>query len=96
MTIDAVVAVDTGLAHLAAALDKPTIALYGPTSPGLTGTYGNNQKHLQTHYDCAPCFKKKCDKTKNNINPECYTNLNPERVMNSLNKLLSIHRQVEK
>ena len=46
LTVDAVVAVDTGLAHLSAALDKPTVALYGPTSPGLTGTYGNNQIHL--------------------------------------------------
>ncbi len=86
--IDAVVAVDTGLAHLAAALDKPTIALYGPTSPGLTGTYGKNQKHLQADYQCAPCFKKKCNKTKNNINPECYTDVTPERVMAALNTLL--------
>ncbi|NOQ80653.1 MAG: lipopolysaccharide heptosyltransferase I [Gammaproteobacteria bacterium] len=88
VTADAIVAVDTGLAHLAAALDKPTIALYGPTSPGLTGTYGNNQVHLQADYECAPCFKKRCDKTKNNINPECYTDITPERVMTSLNTLL--------
>ena len=94
--VDAVVAVDTGLAHLAAALNKPTVALYGPTSPGLTGTYGGNQLHLQVNYDCAPCFRKHCAKKKDNINPECYTNLSPERVMNSLNELLSIHRQVEK
>ncbi|MCN4144621.1 MAG: lipopolysaccharide heptosyltransferase I [Thiohalomonas sp.] len=88
VTADAVVAVDTGLAHLAAALDKPTIALYGPTSPGLTGTYGNNQVHLQGDYECAPCFRKRCDKTKNNINPECYTDITAERVMTSLNTLL--------
>ena len=88
VTTDAIVAVDTGLAHLAAALDKPTIALYGPTSPGLTGTYGNNQVHLQADYECAPCFRKRCDKTKNNINPECYTDITPERVMTSLNTFL--------
>ncbi|MCU7937916.1 MAG: lipopolysaccharide heptosyltransferase I [gamma proteobacterium symbiont of Bathyaustriella thionipta] len=88
MTVDAVVAVDTGLAHLAAALDKPTVALYGPTSPGLTGTYGNHQIHLQADYDCAPCFNKQCSKTKNNINPECYTDITPQRVMTSLNSIL--------
>lgn len=49
-----VVSVDTGLSHLAAALDRPNITLYGPTDPGLIGGYGKNQhaccaetKHLQ-------------------------------------------------
>jgi heptosyltransferase-1 len=35
-----VVGVDTGLAHLAAALHAPTVALYCSTSPELTGLYG--------------------------------------------------------
>lgn len=39
----AVVSVDTGLSHLAAALDRPNITLYGPTDPGLIGGYGENQ-----------------------------------------------------
>ena len=42
----AVVAVDTGLGHLAAALAVPTLSLYGPTSPKLVGTCGPNQVHL--------------------------------------------------
>jgi heptosyltransferase-1 len=41
-----VVGVDTGLAHLAAAVNTPSVTLYGPTLPGLTGTIGRNQKHL--------------------------------------------------
>jgi len=44
----AVVAVDTGLGHLAAALNIPTISLYGPTLPTLVGAYGRNQVHLST------------------------------------------------
>lgn len=44
----AVVSVDTGLSHLAAALDRPNITLYGPTDPGLIGGYGNNQHALQS------------------------------------------------
>ncbi|WP_226093349.1 lipopolysaccharide heptosyltransferase RfaC [Dickeya oryzae] len=39
----AIVSVDTGLSHLAAALDRPNITLYGPTDPGLIGGYGQNQ-----------------------------------------------------
>lgn len=40
------VSVDTGLSHLAAALEVPTVTLYGPTDPQLVGTYGKNQVHL--------------------------------------------------
>ncbi len=41
-----VVSVDTGLSHLAAALDKPNIILYGATDPNLIGAYGKNQHYL--------------------------------------------------
>ena len=44
----AVVSVDTGLAHLTAALDKPNITLYGATDPKLIGCYGKNQHYLST------------------------------------------------
>ncbi|QLB13867.1 heptosyltransferase-1 [Bisgaardia hudsonensis] len=43
----AIISVDTGLAHLAAALDKTNITLYGATDPQLIGTYGKNQIHLK-------------------------------------------------
>lgn len=44
-----VVAVDTGLGHLAAALDVPTVSLYGPTSTRLIGAYGRNQVHIESN-----------------------------------------------
>ncbi len=43
----AIVSVDTGLSHLAAALDRPNVTLYGPTDPGLIGGYGQNQQALK-------------------------------------------------
>ena len=46
-SVSGAVAVDTGLGHLAAALDVPTVSLYGPTRPALVGAYGRNQVHLQ-------------------------------------------------
>jgi len=42
------VAVDTGLGHLCAALDVPTVSLYGPTHSALVGTRGRHQVHLQS------------------------------------------------
>jgi heptosyltransferase-1 len=40
--------VDTGLAHLAAALGTPQLTLYGPTLPQLTGTIGARQLWLSS------------------------------------------------
>lgn len=42
----AVISVDTGLSHLAAALDKPNVILYGATDPQLIGAYGKHQHYL--------------------------------------------------
>ena len=39
----AVVSLDTGISHMAAALGTPAVTLYGPTDPFLTGTIGENQ-----------------------------------------------------
>jgi len=93
------VAVDTGLGHLAAALDVPTLSLFGPTNPGLTGAYGKSQVHLAGDYPaCAPCLQKKCtyqptpeDKRQFDTErewPMCFTRLNPERVASQLGSLL--------
>jgi heptosyltransferase-1 len=43
------IGVDSGLGHLAAALNAPAVTLYGPTDPALIGTIGNNQIHLKAN-----------------------------------------------
>lgn len=43
----AIVAVDTGLGHLSAALSKPTLSIYGPTDTKLIGALGDNQVHIR-------------------------------------------------
>jgi heptosyltransferase-1 len=49
----ACVGVDTGLAHVAAALGTPQVTLYGPTLPTLTGAVGRNQVWLRSGNDSA-------------------------------------------
>ena len=75
----ACVAVDTGLGHLAAALDVPSISLYGPTLPGRVGAYGRSQVHL-----CAPGPNA----GKGDRHKPCFDGLSAEHVASELKALL--------
>ncbi|MGD1086052.1 MAG: lipopolysaccharide heptosyltransferase II [Verrucomicrobiota bacterium] len=56
-----VIANDTGPMHVAAALGRPLIALFGPTNPRNTGPYGKLGGVLQiTSLPCVPCLKSSC------------------------------------
>jgi lipopolysaccharide heptosyltransferase I len=51
---------DTGPMHVAAALNKPIVALFGPTEPRRTGPYGQLDRVLQHPLTCVPCMKDTC------------------------------------
>lgn len=77
----AAVAVDTGFGHLAAALNIPTISLYGATNPAYTGALGTTAVNLSADFACAPCLQRDCHYQKNAVvKPACYATLTPERV----------------
>lgn len=88
----AVVSVDSGLGHLAAALNIPTVFLYGPTNPELTGGYGATQSSLSSTLHCAPCVQEKChfqgDRSPFKVQPPCFAEIRPDRVSNALNALI--------
>jgi heptosyltransferase-1 len=84
----AITAVDTGLGHLAAALDVPTVSLYGPTNPLLTGAMGQSQTHLIATFPCAPCLSKVCTFKDAAGEPACFVNLSAQRVWVELEKIL--------
>ena len=72
----AVVAVDTGLGHLTAALEVPAVSLYGPTNPDKVGAYGSNQTHLTLEQ----CPQGNYPHTE----PELFAPMTPEFVMAAL------------
>ena len=80
-----IVAVDTGLGHVAASMAVPTISLYGPTDPKLTGAYGPLQDHLSATLAYSPCFSKKCQLQGHfSIKPPCFESITPKLVWDQL------------
>ncbi len=56
----ALVAADSGPAHVAAAVGVPTVTLFGPTDPRLTAPRGARQRTIWQRPPCAPCFLARC------------------------------------
>jgi len=87
--VAAVVTTDTGPMHLAAAVNTPTVALFGPTAPWRTGPYGSGHRVVRSGPPCSPCFSRDC------AHPECMTNISVDQVMDACQSVLAdlrIHR----
>ena len=55
-----VIAPDTGPMHIAAALGRPLVTVYGPTDPARTGPHGRPDTVLRLDLPCAPCLSRRC------------------------------------
>lgn len=80
---------DTGLAHLAAVAGIPAQTIYGSTATLLIGTVGDNQQHIISDFDCAPCYKRTCPKPEAiNGEPVCMSAISAETVWHRLESVL--------
>lgn len=68
--VDIFIASDTGPLHIADSMGKKVIGIFTSTCPFRTGPYMNMKNSIRSKAVCAPCYRKKCNKTicKNDIN----------------------------
>ncbi len=79
----AALSLDTGLAHLAAALGIPNVSLYGPGNAKTCGTLGEKQVHISAQSPaCSPCESMRCHyQGETAFEPACMATIQPQQVL---------------
>ncbi|MDF2572350.1 MAG: rfaF [Sporomusa sp.] len=81
----AIVAGDTGPMHLAAAVNTPVVALFGPTDPERNGPYGVGHIVLTVGHSCQGCWRRQCPEGK-----DCLANIGVKEVFEAVKKIVRL------
>ena len=73
--LDLMVSNDMGLAHVAAAVETPTIVLFGPTNSATTRPFSDRTIVIEKNVECSPCMLRDCP-----IDHRCMTWISVEEV----------------
>ena len=82
--VDLLVTNDTGPAHIASALGRPTLVIFGPTNPLTTRPFSPLGEVVRQPPDCAPCMLRDCP-----IDHRCMTAITPADVFERARTLLT-------
>ncbi|MES2104541.1 MAG: lipopolysaccharide heptosyltransferase II [Pseudomonadota bacterium] len=83
----AVVSNDSGLLHIASALNRPVIAIYGPTDPDHAPPFSDIARSLSLRLPCAPCRQRECPLGHH----DCMQKLGSNAVWQALQPMLAMH-----
>lgn len=86
--VDLLVTNDTGPAHIASALGRPTLVIFGPTNPLTTRPFSSYGQVLRQPPDCAPCMLRDCP-----IDHRCMTAITPADVFERARLVLETANQ---
>jgi heptosyltransferase-2 len=86
--VDLLVTNDTGPAHIASALGRPTLVIFGPTNPLTTRPFSPFAQIVREPPDCAPCMLRDCP-----IDHRCMTAITADDIFDRARRLLSDKRQ---